>query len=312
MFPSQVVNSMVAFCGFAGVVYAISHLFFNGDHRTQRRVEEASRRFNPNQVPESKLGKFVKSTIGGVASRLPVSGEASLNGSVGQLESRLRHAGFYSRQAQAYYFMATIGLTVLPTVSALSLLAFRLIGAELAFWISLIGGGLGMLAPGFWLDRRKTKRHLTLLKGLPDFLDLMITCLTSGLSLESALQRVSSEIGNAHPVLSNEMARVRSEINLGASVDQALMNFAHRSDCEEILSLATLCQQTRQYGTRISDAFRSHADLLRTKREMRAEERAQKAVVKILIPTLLLIFPSVFVVLAGPAAIQIWEYFGNQ
>jgi tight adherence protein C len=151
-----------------------------------------------------------------------------------------------------------------------------------------------------------------MLKSLPDFLDLMVTCVQAGLSLNGALQRVTEELAVAHPVLAGEMGIVERQIELGAAPDLALRNFAERSDLAAIATLSTLVEQARRFGTSVSDALRTHAETIREQREQRAEEMAQKAAVKILFPTLLLIFPAIFVVLVGPAAVQITRTFASQ
>ena len=170
---------------------------------------------------------------------------------------------------------------------------------------------MGIVLPSLWLHRRKVRRHAVLLKSLPYFLDLMVTCVQGGLSMNGALQRVTEELAVAHPVLAGEMGIVERQIELGASPDLALRNFAERSDLAPISSLSTLVEQSRRFGTSISEALRTHAEMIREQREQRAEEMAQKAAVKILFPTLLLIFPAIFVVLVGPAAVQIARTFSS-
>jgi tight adherence protein C len=120
---------------------------------------------------------------------------------------------------------------------------------------------------------------------------------------------VSDELRLAHPALASELGFVQRDIELGATVDQALKRFATRTDYEAVRTLSTFIREAQRFGTNITDALRSHADMLRSQREQAAEESAQKASVKILIPTLLLIFPATFVVIVGPAVIQIHEAF---
>jgi tight adherence protein C len=137
----------------------------------------------------------------------------------------------------------------------------------------------------------------------------MIVCLEGGLSLQETIRRVSDELRLAHPALASELGFVQRDIELGATVDQALKRFATRTDYEAVRTLSTFIREAQRFGTNITDALRSHADMLRSQREQAAEESAQKASVKILIPTLLLIFPATFVVIVGPAVIQIHEAF---
>jgi hypothetical protein len=144
-------------------------------------------------------------------------------------------------------------------------------------------------------------------RALPDFLDLVVACLGGGLSVQAALKRVAEELKLAHAGLSSELGIVLREIEIGGSLDQALHKLATRTGLDELRTLRSFVQQTTKFGTTITDALAQLAEMLRIQREQRAEELAQKAAVKILFPTLLFIFPTVFVVLAGPAAIQIKE-----
>jgi tight adherence protein C len=113
----------------------------------------------------------------------------------------------------------------------------------------------------------------------------------------------------AYPLLAGEMAIVQRQIEMGATPDLALRGFAERTDLSALFSLSSLIEQARRFGTSIVDALRTQAEMLRYQREQRAEELAQKASVKILFPTLLFIFPAIFVVLVGPAAVRLYEIF---
>jgi tight adherence protein C len=201
-------------------------------------------------------------------------------------------------------------LTPPVAVIAANALGFPVMKNFLLF--GLAAGGIGALAPGFWLDRRISVRHVSLRRSLPDFLDLMNVCLEAGLSLQETIRRVNDELQLAHPILAYELDIVQRDIDLSCSIDQALRKFAVRTDCEGIRTLSTFIRESQRFGTQITDALRNHADMLRSQREQLAEESAQKAAVKILLPTLLLIFPAIFVVLVGPAAIQIQEAFATK
>jgi tight adherence protein C len=139
----------------------------------------------------------------------------------------------------------------------------------------------------------------------------MIVCLDSGLSLQGTILRVSEEMRIAHPTLAGELEIVQRDMALGATVDVALKRFADRSGYEGIRTMSTFVREAQRFGTELAEALRTHADMLRYQRAQAAEETAQKASVKILLPVLLLILPAVFVVLAGPAAIQIQAAFSK-
>lgn len=306
------VYSLLAFLGMAALVVAVAQLLRRSEDRVSARIEEAAQ--SRSGARRDRSSSFRKRWAALLGRLLPDAATQLLVGDSGRrsrLQNRLIQAGLYGSGYVPLFVTAKIVLTVLPLGVALCLSLMELIAPGTALWIGAVGGGVGLLLPSLWLDRVRERRHLVFMKSLPDFLDLLITCLSSGISLEAALQRVSQELKYAHPLLAKELVRVQQEIGLGTTADAALRNFAERTDLNCLRSLATLCQQARQFGTKISDALRVHADMLRTQREQNAEERAQKAAVKILFPTLLFIFPAVFVVVAGPAAIQLWQSFGR-
>jgi tight adherence protein C len=228
------------------------------------------------------------------------------------LEQRLARAGIYQPSAVAKYFVARLALTVLFAGATVGVGALGLLQMNFAMLLACVAGGAGAMAPSVWLDRAIARYHLLLQRSLPDFLDLMTVCLEGGLSLQETIRRVSEELKIAHPALASELSVVQRDVELGATVDQALKRFATRCNYEGVRTMSTFIREAQRFGTNITEALRSHADLLRSQREQAAEENAQKAAVKILIPTLLLIFPAIFVVAVGPAVIQIQEAFAAE
>jgi tight adherence protein C len=227
------------------------------------------------------------------------------------LQTRLTQAGIYSPLGITVYLVTKLVLMTAPMIIAVSLASAGY--GKLGFCTSIgaLFGALGMILPAVWLDRRREKWRNHLRKSLPDFLDLITACVESGLSFEGAMQKATDELHTAHPALARELVLVQREVELGAPPEKALRNFADRTGLEGLRSLATVVHQSRRYGSGIAEALRIHADMLRMQREQRAEEMAQKASVKILFPTLVCIFPAIFIVLVGPAAIQIQERFAD-
>lgn len=228
------------------------------------------------------------------------------------LRQELARAGIYSRNAISRFAAIKILLMSCPMLICLLASMAGLMPMLQGVLAGAVGGMVGMLMPRWWLVRRQKRRHAIIRRSLPDFLDLMTCCIESGMGIQAALQRVADELRIAHPELAMEMGMVERESELGASVDQAMRHFAERSGLDCIRSLSTFMQQSQRFGTSIAEALRSHAELMRSQRELRAEEMAQKASVKILFPTLICIFPAIFVVLAGPAVIQLQERFPSQ
>lgn len=224
---------------------------------------------------------------------------------------RLAEAGIYSPNAHYRYLLAKIACGVVFALGGVLLCVFGLLPLHLALSAGCLLACVGLVLPYLWLERAITRHRRELQYSLPDFLDIMTICLEAGLSLQDTLRRVGEELRLAHPTLAAELRIVQRDIELGATVDQALRRFATRSQCDGIRTLTAFIREAGRFGTNIAEALRSHADMLRTQREQAAEENAQKASVKILLPTLLLIFPAIFVVLVFPAIIQIQVAFAS-
>jgi tight adherence protein C len=214
-----------------------------------------------------------------------------------RIQQRLAKAGMHNPAAISRFVAAKLLLTLGSGGIAMGVGATGYLPIRIAIVAACVLAGFGFLVPSLWLDRAISRHHL------------MTVCLEGGLSLQETIRRVSDELRLAHPALASELAFVQRDIELGATVDQALKRFATRTDYEAVRTLSTFIREAQRFGTNITDALRSHADMLRSQREQAAEESAQKAAVKILIPTLLLIFPATFVVIVGPAVIQIHAAF---
>lgn len=265
-------------------------------------TDSDSRRSELRPKPDSATGP--KKWYGRFSPLLP-EGHAERQ----QRQKLLFQAGIYSPAALSTFFGVKLALMVVPPLIGLLIGWSGMCDAHLSLLWGCIAGGFGMILPALWLEGRVRKRHCVLRRSLPDFLDVTIVCLESGLSLDASLQRVTDELQIAHPVLAGELNIVQRNVALGATIDAALRRFAERSGYEGVRTLSSFVRESQRFGTALAEALRSHADMLRSQREQFAEEAAQKAAVKILFPTLLLILPAVFVVLAGPAAIQIQQAF---
>jgi tight adherence protein C len=227
------------------------------------------------------------------------------------LKSRLIHAGFYSPQAMPIFLGIKMLLMVAPACVGLAVGLLGFFPLTKAVMAGALGGVVGMIGPSFWLDQRKKGRQTSFRRALPDALDILVICLEGGLSLPGALRKVAGELKASHPLLASELNIVQREIQLGQSSGESLSHLGERSDLEEIRSLAAVITQADRFGASLVKSLRVHADTLRLKRQQRAEEMAQKAGTKILFPTLLFIFPAIFVVILGPAAIQIMDMLGK-
>ncbi len=255
----------------------------------------------------SGLGQMLLTKLPSVGTPLLPTNEAQR----GRLRQRLIEAGIYDRHALPLLLGVKMILMAIPLVLTVALAATGLLSPTRAATVGVLGLGLAMIAPGLWLDYRKNARQTGLRRALPDALDMLVLCLEGGISLTAAMQRVTAELHTAHPLLAAEMDLVQREMLLGVSAGEGIQKLAARSDLEELRNLASVIVQSERYGTSVVKALRIHADTLRQQRQQRAEEIAQKAAVKILFPTLLCIFPAIFIVILGPAAYQILAIFSR-
>jgi len=177
------------------------------------------------------------------------------------------------------------------------------------FFVYLMTLGMGFLAPDFWLGKMITKRQKKLNKGLPDVLDLLVICMEAGLSLDQATARSAQELSQSQPELCDELNIVVLEQRAGRARSDAWKNMAERTGVESLRNLVSMLVQTEQFGTSIAKMLRVHADSLRTQRVQMIEEMAAKTSVKLVFPLVLFIFPALFLVTLGPAAIVMVESF---
>jgi tight adherence protein C len=175
--------------------------------------------------------------------------------------------------------------------------------------ILAFAGLLGFLLPDFWLKSRIRRRQHALRLALPDALDLMVICVEAGMALDQALTRVGQELRITHPELCDELAIVNHETRIGKPRLDALRDLAMRTGVEDIKALVAMLVQTERFGTSVAQSLRVHSDQLRILRRQRAEEKAAKVSVKMLLPLVVFVFPALFVAILGPAAISIARYF---
>jgi tight adherence protein C len=177
------------------------------------------------------------------------------------------------------------------------------------FMVYVMTLGVGFLAPDFWLGRKIKKRQKKINRGLPDVLDLLVICMEAGLSLDQATARSAQELSNSLPELCDELNIVVLEQHAGRSRSEAWKKMAERTDVESVRNLVSMLVQTEQFGTSIAKVLRVHSESLRTQRVQMVEEMASKTSVKLVFPLVLFIFPALFLVTLGPAAIVMVESF---
>ena len=222
---------------------------------------------------------------------------------VSQTRLWLIQAGYRSPQHVTIYR----GLRVLfAAIGFFSVLLFTGFNSPLL----LVGlTGFGYFIPRFLLKKRLQERQRRIRLGLPDGLDLTVICVEAGLSLDQAMMRVGEDLRTAHPELSAEFHLFDLETRAGKPRVEALRNLAERTGVDDIRALVGTLIQTDRFGTSVAQALRVHSDSLRTERRQRAEEQAAKTTVKMIIPLVLFVMPSLLFVTVGPAVIQLLHIF---
>ena len=221
---------------------------------------------------------------------------------------RFARAGYYTLAPIAVFTLAQI---ILPVVFGLAPLYFGPTGVQAVIFV-MIGAMLGFQIPTFWLYRKTSIRQQQIQNGLPDLLDLLIVCLEAGSALDQALVKSTEELELAYPALSEEFRLLITEIRAGKPRLEAFRNLASRTGVEDVRALVAMLVQTDRFGTSVTQALRTHADVARSKRRQRAEERAAKLGVKMVFPLVFMLFPAFFVVTLGPAVIQFVRVFFGQ
>jgi tight adherence protein C len=223
------------------------------------------------------------------------------------LRRRFVRAGIHTTTPIAIFTLAQI---VLPLILGLTPLIF---GTFHSLWaVMFILALIGLQIPSVVLSRKIAARQKAITNGLPDALDLFIVCLEAGSSLDQAILKASEELALSHPAVAEELKMLITETRAGKPRLEAFRNFASRTGVDDVRALVSMLVQTDRFGTSVSQALRTHAEVARTKRRQRAEERAAKIGVKLVFPLVFLLFPAFYVVTLGPAVVLFIRVFFGQ
>lgn len=219
------------------------------------------------------------------------------------IRQKLDEAGFRSETAIGILTtlkMLTAGFCWVLTGS----IALLLIGLQpWTLVYSLIGGVCGMLIPELLVRLIGTHRKQQIFLGLPDALDLMVVCVEAGLGMDQALRRVAEEMEKTSPVVAHEFKLCNHQLQMGSTRESVLTELGKRNGVDDLRTLASVMIQVDRFGTSIGKALRVQSEAMRHRRRQMAEEQASKTAVKLIFPLVLFIFPGIFVILVGPAAI---------
>jgi len=222
------------------------------------------------------------------------------------LRQRMIQAGIFDPRAVAFFFIARTALAVGLAATLFIILPMFMSNGGSAFWLVDIAGGIaGYVGPSMYIDKRIKKRRVEHRMGFPDFMDLLVVCADSGLSMEASLERVGRELGDSYPSLTANIHMTNLEIRAGRNLKDALERLANRLALDEARAFATLINQSIDIGSSITDALRVYSDDMRHKRLSYAEEKAYALPAKLSVPMMVCIFPVLFVVILLPVFVKL-------
>ena len=261
---------------------------------------------HPRPKPKTFLETLeeTKSSVGRTLQRLEQMLPKS-QAEVSIVEQRMTRAGFRGESAVKIFY----GCKVLMPVLFCAVAFFIGLHKLSPFFVYATCLAVGFLAPDFWLGKKITARQKRIRRGLPDVLDLLIICVEAGLSLDQATARTSEELHSALPDLCDELGMVVLEQRAGRPRADAWRNLSERTDEESVRNLVSMLVQAEQLGTSVAKTLRVHSEMLRIQRVQQLEEQAAKTSVKLVFPLVFFIFPALFLVTLGPAAILMVESF---
>jgi tight adherence protein C len=279
----------------------------------KRRIDQvgAASGSSADALEPADDGKWIEK-LAKVSSRVAKFSQPTEDWNRSLLRVRFSNAGLRSESAPAIYFAAKTLLALLfPGIVLIALAGkFNEMPHIYLLFALLLASAVGFYLPNMVLSRLVESRKLALFEDLPDAVDLMTVCVEAGLGFDAALARVAEEIGIKSAALHDELELVLLELRAGSGRDKALRNLALRTAVEDIDTLATMLIQADRFGTSIGESLRVYTDNLRLKRRQRAEEKAAKISLKLLFPLVFFIFPSLFVVLIAPVALQVMRTLG--
>jgi tight adherence protein C len=291
------------FLGFASAAWAAMNFLAGRSSRADKRLEELR-----NPLSRSREREEEKTGVGGVLERAAPAFSKALQPKTeleqSQLKLKLANAGFNTPHAVDLYLAIKTASLIAGGVigSSYGLVSFGM--TQKGIVSIVVGSGIGFYLPSlvlwFLISSRKEKIFLS----LPDALDLLVVCVEAGLGLDAGMRRVSEELNDTAPELCGEFALCNFQLQMGRPRREVLHDLGIRAGVDDLKALSAILIQADKFGSSIAQALRVQSDSMRVKRSQLAEERAQKTAVKLIFPLVLFIFPGIFVVLVGPAAIS--------
>ena len=286
-------------------VWALISAFSKEDNRATERLEELRDPLGREKKKKSGRGmsKLFEKAAPALSKALGAKSELEQN----ELRVRLANAGYNQGVAPQMYLAIKVAMLGIGALAGggFGMLAYG--ATQKGFFSIAIAAGVCFYLPELILRLMASSRKQKVFLALPDVLDLLVVCVEAGLGLDAGMRRIAEELYDTHRVLCDEINLCNMQIQMGRVRRDVLHDLGVRTGVDDVKALAAMLIQAERFGSSIAQALRVQSECMRVKRRQMAEEKAQKTAVQMLFPMILFIFPGIFVVLVGPAAIKMME-----
>ncbi len=286
---------------FAIIGWVIFNMFSAKDSRASERLDELK---SPSSRALEKEGQGVGKMLEKAAPALSKAMQPKTELEENALKVKLANAGFNSPNATSIFLAVKFASMVVGFLAGGGFGMIKYGLTQNGIISIVVGAGAGMFLPDLILKFLKKQRCEKIFLSLPDALDLLVVCVEAGLGLDAAMRRVSEELSDTAPDLCREFDLCNLQLQMGRQRREVLHDLGVRSGVDDLKALAAILIQADKFGSSVAQALRVQSDSMRVKRSQLAEERAAKTAVQMIFPLVLFIFPGIFVVLVGPAAIS--------
>lgn len=292
-------------------IYFLYTLLTSRDEGAEKRLSRFSKKMSGSDTEVATGAERLQDLIQKAAPALAKPLESKNEQEQSDLRVKLLNAGWRNENAPTLYLGVKFGCLLIGLLIALAVIvpAYGLTqkGAMYGFLVA----GVSFYLPGIFVWWRVKNRKDQIFCGLPDALDLMVVCVEAGLGLDAAMRKVAEEMTRSFPIISEEFSICNFQLQVGRSRREVLHDLGIRTGVDDMKSLVAILIQADRFGSSVGQALRVQSDSMRTRRKQLAEERAAKTAVQLIFPLVLFIFPAIFIVLVGPAALQIIDNYIN-